>query len=306
VEISGIVLAGGRSSRMGSDKASLMLDGHSLLHRTVAALDAVADEVVIVRAPGQSIPLVQTRGSLVVVEDPADVCIPYLHAWTLSGDFIDGVQLNTLSNIGSGGVFAPAYIRYEGIATVLERGQEYDLHITSGDYAPNVYAAWIDYNADNDFEGPGEKIGEVVIDDPYSIGTITFSVPTDAALDEVRLRVRVLWNAPDMEPCEDGVFGETEDYTVEISTSTGLATAAEGDLQLIALYEQQLLRVTRTGQGGEGTILLFDAQGRQVKQQRTAGSLSDLPMHGLAAGVYTVLVVDNTGRHAQRVVWAVR
>jgi len=71
-EISGIVLAGGRSSRMGSDKASLMLDGHSLLHRTVAALDAVADEVVIVRAPGQSIPLVQTRGSLVVVEDPVE------------------------------------------------------------------------------------------------------------------------------------------------------------------------------------------------------------------------------------------
>ena len=71
-EISGIVLAGGRSSRMGSDKASLLLDGHSLLHRTVAALDAVVDEVVIVRAADQSIPLVQRRGSLVVVEDPVE------------------------------------------------------------------------------------------------------------------------------------------------------------------------------------------------------------------------------------------
>lgn len=68
-EITGIVLAGGRSSRMGADKASLILDGASLLHRTTAALDAVVDEIVIVRAPGQSIPLVQTRASLVIVED---------------------------------------------------------------------------------------------------------------------------------------------------------------------------------------------------------------------------------------------
>jgi molybdopterin-guanine dinucleotide biosynthesis protein A len=71
-EITGIVLAGGRSSRMGSDKASLILDGASLLHRTAAALDAVVDEIVIVRAPGQSIPLVKTRASLVVVQDAVE------------------------------------------------------------------------------------------------------------------------------------------------------------------------------------------------------------------------------------------
>lgn len=68
-EITGIVLAGGRSSRMGADKASLILDGASLLYRTTAALDAVVDEIVVVRAPGQTIPLVKTRASLVIVED---------------------------------------------------------------------------------------------------------------------------------------------------------------------------------------------------------------------------------------------
>ncbi|MCK9487134.1 MAG: molybdenum cofactor guanylyltransferase [Dehalococcoidia bacterium] len=71
-EVSGIILAGGRSSRMGQDKASLVMDGATLLQRTVSALEAVADEVVIVRAPGQSLPLVQPRGSLVVVEDAVE------------------------------------------------------------------------------------------------------------------------------------------------------------------------------------------------------------------------------------------
>lgn len=68
-EVTGIVLAGGRSSRMGQDKASLVLDGASLLARTVAALEAVADEVVIVRAPGQSLPPVQPAATLTIVED---------------------------------------------------------------------------------------------------------------------------------------------------------------------------------------------------------------------------------------------
>lgn len=42
------VLAGGKSSRMGQDKASLMLDGKSLLERAVALLQATGAEEVIV------------------------------------------------------------------------------------------------------------------------------------------------------------------------------------------------------------------------------------------------------------------
>jgi molybdenum cofactor guanylyltransferase len=70
--VAGIVLVGGRSSRMGRDKATLVLDGKTLLERTVAALDPVVDQVVLVRAREQALPLVSVRGSLVVVEDPVD------------------------------------------------------------------------------------------------------------------------------------------------------------------------------------------------------------------------------------------
>jgi len=53
----GIVLAGGRSSRMGSPKAALEWHGSTLLWRTVAIIGRATDgPVVVVRAPGQELP----------------------------------------------------------------------------------------------------------------------------------------------------------------------------------------------------------------------------------------------------------
>ena len=72
IGVTGMVLTGGRSSRMGRDKASLVLDGRTLLERTVAALEVVADEIVVVRAPGQPLPLVVGARPLTVVEDPVE------------------------------------------------------------------------------------------------------------------------------------------------------------------------------------------------------------------------------------------
>ena len=49
---SGIVLAGGRSSRFGSDKLAATIGGTTLLDRAVTAIAVVAAEVVVVLAPG--------------------------------------------------------------------------------------------------------------------------------------------------------------------------------------------------------------------------------------------------------------
>ena len=51
--IGAIVLAGGRSSRFGRDKLAEPIDGRPLLHHAIAAVRTVADEIVVVAAPGQ-------------------------------------------------------------------------------------------------------------------------------------------------------------------------------------------------------------------------------------------------------------
>ena len=67
----GIVLAGGRSSRMGTPKAALEWHGSTLLRRTAAILARVTDgPVVVVRAPGQDLPALPPGTE--VVDDPRE------------------------------------------------------------------------------------------------------------------------------------------------------------------------------------------------------------------------------------------
>jgi len=56
MEEAAIVLCGGRSRRMGRDKASLPFGGETLLERTVRTVGRVVDEVWVVAREGQEIP----------------------------------------------------------------------------------------------------------------------------------------------------------------------------------------------------------------------------------------------------------
>ena len=61
-ELAGLLLAGGRSSRFGSDKALVEVDGTTLLHRGAACLRAVCDgPVVVASGDGASRPGVGDR-----------------------------------------------------------------------------------------------------------------------------------------------------------------------------------------------------------------------------------------------------
>src|SRR2546423_15513946 len=67
----GVVLAGGRSSRMGTSKAALEWHGSTLLRRTVGIVArATGGPVVVVRAPGQELPRLP-EGTL-VADDPRE------------------------------------------------------------------------------------------------------------------------------------------------------------------------------------------------------------------------------------------
>jgi molybdopterin-guanine dinucleotide biosynthesis protein A len=66
---SAIILAGGKSTRLGRDKASELLLGVPLLQRVVSQVAPLAAEVVVVSAAGQALPAIAASVPVSMVED---------------------------------------------------------------------------------------------------------------------------------------------------------------------------------------------------------------------------------------------
>src|SRR5579872_3199785 len=67
MDVAGIVLCGGRSTRMGSSKAHLAFGDETMLQRVVRLLGTVAAPIVVVAAPEQSLP--ELPAGVVVARD---------------------------------------------------------------------------------------------------------------------------------------------------------------------------------------------------------------------------------------------
>ena len=70
--LSAVILAGGKSSRFGSDKASALLLGRPLLQWVVSALEPVCAAFVVVRANGQVLPDITSVRPILEAEDRYD------------------------------------------------------------------------------------------------------------------------------------------------------------------------------------------------------------------------------------------
>jgi len=66
---SAIILAGGRSARMGQAKATLRIGGMTLIERTIAELARVFDDIVVVAAPEAAAIELPALGAVTIVHD---------------------------------------------------------------------------------------------------------------------------------------------------------------------------------------------------------------------------------------------
>lgn len=161
-------------------------------------------------------------------------CIPTSANGTADGDYVNGVVLGTISNTNTGSSTGPAYNDYMSMSAVLARGGTYSISITGGTYTGDHYAAWIDYNKDNTFSA-SEKLGEFTSTAGGQTQSISFTVPANATLGNTRLRVRGVYIATGepnpADPCFNYAYGETEDYSITLTTANGalcIPTSAVG------------------------------------------------------------------------------
>lgn len=228
-------------------------------------------------------------------EPPTSYCIPTGN--TAGGDFIDGVQLESIINTGTGDATGPDYTYFNTMQTTLGVDYEYILIVTSGDYTANELAAWIDFNIDGDFDDPNEKLGEFHSSAAFSDHEFNFSVPSTASLGATRMRVRINWNTTDLSPCEPYSYGETEDYWVNIDEFVSLESL-QSDLNLLVYPNPTNGVVNIIGASEVQSIICFDLLGNMMLTSES----STIDLTPLVSGNYFLRVTSSEGVSVHKVV----
>lgn len=156
----------------------------------------------------------ETEDYAVRIAGPLD-CIPLVPHGVSDGDHISAISIGDL-DLTSG---APVHAYTDALdrGTALTILGTHTLQVTSGPYEYDVISAWIDWDRDGGYEGPGEALGEQEVTAPFQQVAFTFSVPDPYRFPgHYRLRIRIS-DSPGIGPCADAFYGETRDLTLTFS-----------------------------------------------------------------------------------------
>lgn len=243
---------------------------------------------------------------VVVVEDAAGPCIPFLGRWTQGGAYIDGVELGSISNLGSGGLRGPAYTDHPSLSTILSADSTYDLVLTPGSDTALAFDAFVDLNLDGDLEDADEHLGRVLASGAGQPVTLTFTLPSTVLPGAARFRVRASNADTVITACQDLTdqgTGETEDYRVDLTTSTSLQTPASQRLRALPQPLDGTIRVDLPLNVTSGRIELRDAMGRLLAHAPINGPTMFIQTQGLATGTYLLTAFTPSGHHSAKVHW---
>ncbi|MCB0762618.1 MAG: hypothetical protein KDC12_13910 [Flavobacteriales bacterium] len=217
------------------------------------------------------------------------------------------VQLNEIDNASECG--SNGYTDFTSISTTIEQGGIYDFTGMMG-YDDYYWHMWIDLNQDYQFTEDEKFLNAMPTPIANQTATETISFPADLPLGTYRMRVRAQWiESGALDPCANMEWGETEDYTVEVieGTPDNIAGLPNADFSVTQSSDFSSLTAHFSGTPGNYRLVIIDALGRKVKEQRfTAGDthVETINTAYLTAGTYVVMVQGDHIRKTQSFVIA--
>lgn len=152
--------------------------------------------------------------------------------------------------------------------------------------------AWIDFNRDGIFSS-NEKIMATALNQTNP-ETVTFSVPADAAIDQMtRMRVALKYSASTDTPCATFTYGEVEDYAVIISAN--LATNEANTSKQLQVYPNPATDVINISNvAAKSNYSIHSVSGQLVG----SGIVNDgkVQVSKLVKGVYIITVESNNDK----------
>lgn len=209
---------------------------------------------------------------------------------SVADEKIANVKFANINNASTGGT---GYTNFTSVSTNVNRGSSYAVTITpqwtSTAYSEG-YSVWIDYNQDGDFTDSGEQVFTKAAS-TATTATGTIIIPTGANLGSTRMRVSMKYNAIPT-ACEAFSYGQVEDYTVNITSTTSKGNGSEVDNNILKVYPNPtsgILNVTSVSE--KATYRIMTLLGQEVNR----GSLSSgsIDVSALSIGNYMLEINDN-------------
>jgi len=191
----------------------------------------------------------------------------------------------------------------------LKRYNSYPLRVVGGvgGGPPNNYyqtmSAWLDYNRDFDFLDTNEaavyNIAVGVTDPPVS-PTATITIPYNASLGQTRMRVCVGNSTCNTSGNGPNVYGETEDYLVNIVAADAPTVSSVAPLNGPAADSSNTYSITITGTGFQtGAVVNMD--GTIVSNVTVVNNTTiTATAPNLVAGSHSIQVQNSDGQNGSK------
>lgn len=248
---------------------------------------------------------VETKNNYIIVAQVTGPC-------TASGvcdEYINTVSFNTINNTSTCG--NNGYTDFTTTSTSVAQGSTYTLTITpaivnnttASAYTNDEIAAWIDFNNDFDFNDAGEQVAYVLVATGWT-NTFNVTIPLASYTGSVRMRVRISYQ-PDgaIDPCGTSTYGETEDYSINITSGAGLVENPLAQVQVYPNPANEVLFVDIKDLENVSSIAILDINGKQVfRQDKVVNGINSFDISYFKAGIYQVRMSQNGLQYTQRVI----
>jgi len=149
-----------------------------------------------------------------VTINPPSACYCAGGATDVVDEKISRVRYNTIDNSSSS---TSGYENFTAISTTVIQGSIQPITVDiSNFFTGDLVRVWIDFNQNGSFTDPGERVVATTSSTNPAVANIT--IPVTASIGPTRMRIRMYWQPsdPDPGPCGNTIYGQVEDYTVNI------------------------------------------------------------------------------------------
>ncbi|HOY31325.1 MAG TPA: GEVED domain-containing protein [Bacteroidales bacterium] len=211
---------------------------------------------------------------------------------------ITNVSCGSINNTTTITNAPPAYSDYTAYSTNVDANSTYNAGVRYTDNGNPVnygkIAVWIDFNGDSDFLDANEYLGQQQAITNNQVVNFSFTVPPNAYNGSVVMRVRCAYNDEGFsstDPCSTRDYGETEDYTLNISNVNTQIAQPEKEYGTVmpnpasdAIYIKNIdpndpvMRISLTDLKGR---VVFQKEGLQFQEET-------ISLDGISNGIYIV------------------